>query len=106
VSISGHVLDTIGLAYINIAGQHARVIAVDNLEPKLLIGADFLRHCVLDFPGKICVVGNNKYSMNISHEHCFRSFDVSHFIPKTSFEVIKKVLDSYLDLLSQTDNPV
>lgn len=106
VSISGHALNAFGVTYINIGGIHSRVVVVDHLSPQILLGADFLQNCIIDFQGKAITVGDQKFPMDISPENVASSCGISNFMPKAPSEVIQKVLDNFRDIFSTKENPV
>jgi len=106
VSLSGHVLETIGMTHMRIGGVNSRVVVVEQLSPDLLIGADLLRMCVLDFPRRVCIIGDQHFPMDTTPETSHASCGVSHFLPKASLPVLQEVLEAYKDVFSSKETPV
>lgn len=57
VSITGHEIPTQGVCTVKIASLAMQVVVCQNLDVSLLIGADMLQHCILDFPAKRITIG-------------------------------------------------
>ncbi len=91
---------------VRVANIVTPVVVCPGLEVPLLIGADFLRCCVLDFPNRVATIGPCKFPMDLTQETYGGGSQVSaakSLLPKASSQVIQKVLDEFTTVFSNKE---
>ena len=104
ISITGHELVTRGSCYVKLGAQPAQVIVCDDLGVDLLVGADVLQNCVLDFPNHQVTMGDQKYPM-ITTPEVFSLQPVAHCVPRATTRVVQQIVDAYSAVFSSKDTP-
>lgn len=105
LSVTNHEVPTIGACLVRIASQIVQAVVCTNLDIDVLIGADLLQYCVIDFPNKVVNMGDQKFPMDLSTER-FAAPSVSFVVPKAPSDVVQQVLNSYSSVFSQKSQPV